>query len=204
MRQFLCPIALCALATTAGAQPAQLVISSGPAQSFVTITQPQRDHAIQLDYRPVNPSAAEPQDTEWERLEPNDALFLQQRRIDWSATASCSDGIQTLRIEGPGGTQNQNVNGTQNAIAGRTLYESFEADALEEVCLDYARAATSACGELPTTEPGCETVRTFHFDEISPLPGSAPVRVSGTCTGGPVPPLERRPRLALTCRLVDN
>jgi hypothetical protein len=193
-------------AFSAAAPPAAaqfLVFEGVSVRDYVVLRQPQADHRITLNIRPVPGQGAAPQDVEWERWNPNGTDYTAQRRIEWFASASCTDGIQSLRIQGPGGTENQTLGGTRNAISGSTDYDSFDPDALDAICLDFARDATADCGEIPIGEPGCDVVDVFRFDANDPLPGSAPIRVGGQCSDGPLPERDYVPRLELTCRLAN-
>ncbi|SFJ11701.1 hypothetical protein [Jannaschia pohangensis] len=202
MRHLLCLIAICA---GTGPALAQGPIFTGESRDYVILRQPQRDHAIELLMRPVNPATgAEPQAVEWERWSPNGPAYTEARRIEWFAAASCASGIESLRIEGPSGTQNQTLGGTRNTISGSINYDSFDPDALDAICQDVAQQATATCGEIPIGEPGCDTVFTRAFGPSMPLPGSAQIRVSGQCSNGPIPATTYVPRLRLTCRLTES
>ncbi len=201
MRLKFCIIA-CHLAIVPALASAQsLGVESGAARDYIILKQPQRDHEVILRLRPDNPGAA-PRKLRWERWDPNGRSYTEERRIRWHASASCKSGIDWISIKGPGGTEKQTLNGSRKAIAGRSNFESFDSNALDNVCKNWARQATQACGEDPTIEPGCVNQKTFHFGPNNPLPRSQVVEVNGRCENGSnLPRRQYTPRLALECRL---
>lgn len=155
-------------------------LQNASSNDFVILKQPQSDHEVRLRVRPEDTSLA-PTQWQWERVEPAGISYREALSIKWSATASCASGIRQLRIEGPGPTEVQNLNGSRNAISGHTVFQSVTDAAADRVCEAWARQVTLACGENPQTEPGCEQERTFSFDEDNPVPQNPAIRVSGSC-----------------------
>ena len=171
----------------------------GPAPGFVVLRQPQADHDLIVRVHPVLGQGGDPADHVWERTDPQGNAYAVARSIRWSATASCAEGIDWIRISGPGGTQTQQVGGQRNAIAGHVTYDSFDADALDAVCLGWGQAMNTACAN-DDTGPGCPLSETFDDGHRAIVRGSAPIVVSGACMDGPMPTRTYRPRLALECR----
>ncbi|MEM9796562.1 MAG: hypothetical protein AAF919_08740 [Pseudomonadota bacterium] len=174
----------------------------GQAPGFVILKQPQADHDILLRVRPVAGQGGDPADHVWERIEPAGGGYTEERTIRWSATASCAEGIDFIRITGPGGTQTQTFNGTRNAISGHVNYDSFDPDALDEVCLNWGQQMNTACANDPDG-PNCPAFETFNETHRAIFRGSAPIQVSGECTNGPMPTETYRPRLILECRQAE-
>ena len=199
MIRLLSPIlVLIVLASPAMAQPIRA--NPGAARDYIVLRQPQADHEITLRVRPTDSSAV-PSEFDWQRWDPNGGGYTEARRIRWFASASCSSGLDRIRLDGPGGPQPQNFGGTRNAISGRTVQDSFDPDALDAVCIAFARQSTQACGENPILEPGCQREETFIFGPTQPLPDSDPLTVSGSCVSGTLPTRQYVPRLKLTCLL---
>ncbi|KIT15708.1 hypothetical protein [Jannaschia aquimarina] len=171
----------------------------GADAGFVVLRQPRADHRITMTVRPISGQGGNPANWNWERTEPGGGGYAAARTIRWNATASCSEGIQWIRITGPGGTQTQTLNGTRNAISGHVNYDSFDPDALDAVCIGWGEAQSGACFQNPD-EGGCETERTFDENHRAIVRGSAPIMVSGACTDGPMPDETYQPRLELVCR----
>lgn len=168
------------------------------APGFVILKQPQADHVVTLFSRPVSGQGGDPEDHVWERTQPAGNGYAAERTIRWNATASCAEGIDWIRITGPGGTQTQTFNGSRNAIAGFVGYDSFEPDALDAVCLGWGQSTNTACANGETT--GCESEAVFDENHRMIVRGSAPVTVSGACTDGLMTTRTYHPRLELICR----
>lgn len=117
--------------------------SSAP--GFIVLQQPQADHVVTLNVRPIAGQGGNPANHVWERTDPAGNAYTEQRSIRWNATASCAEGIDWIRISGPGGTQTQTFNGSRNTIAGFTLYDSFDPDALDAVCLNWGQSINTEC-----------------------------------------------------------
>ena len=169
--------------------------SSAP--GFVVLRQPQADHTITINVRPVAGQGGDPENHVWERTDPAGNAYTEQRSIRWNATASCAEGIDWIRITGPGGTQTQTFNGSRNAISGFTMYDSFDPDALDAVCLNWGQSMNTACanGDFRNCPPDAS------FDETRrAIRRSEPIRVSGRCTNGNMESQAYRPRLNLICQ----
>ncbi|MCK0168030.1 hypothetical protein MWU52_10750 [Jannaschia sp. S6380] len=199
MRTFYC-LMLCATLHAGGAVAQPIRTNPGGAQDYVILRQPQNDHEVILQMRPSDPSA-QPNEFDWQRWDPNDGGYTEARRIRWRAAASCGTGIDWIAIAGPGGNQTRGIHGSMDAMSGHTVQDSFDPNALDQVCAQFAREATQACGENPILEAGCQTEATFVFGPTRPLPRSDVLRVSGSCLGGTLPIRQYTPRLRLTCRL---
>lgn len=168
------------------------------APGYVVLRQPQADHTVTVYVRPISGQGGDPADHEWERTQPTGNAYTEQRSIRWSATASCAEGIDWIRISGPGGTQTQTFNGSRNAISGRVVYDSFDPDALDQVCLNWGERMNTPCAN--GNEDRCPPSETFDETRRAIVRGSAPVTVSGRCTNGNMVTQTYRPRLALICR----
>lgn len=169
----------------------------GNAPGYVVLRQPQADHTVTVYVRPVAGQGGDPANHVWERTDPTGNAYTEQRSIRWNATAACAQGIDWIRISGPGGTQTQTFNGSRNAIAGVTLYDSFDPDALDAVCLAWGQSMNTACANGDRTNcPPSES-----FDETArPILRTQPIQVSGRCTNGAMQTEPYRPRLNLICR----
>lgn len=197
------PIVLCAALLAGGAAQAQPITGlplQGSSRDYMVLRQPQAPARVTLFVRPVSGQAIH---SEVERWDPGTNQLRDALSINWSAQASCQNGLSRVTISGPGGSQVQQFPLGQPSISGRTRYQSFEVDAVDDVCIAWAEEIVADCGWPlePTSE--CPDDVMFVFGRDDPLPDSAPVVVGGNCTDGPLPQRTYVPRLELTC-LLDN
>jgi hypothetical protein len=135
-------------------------------------------------------------------VEPAGNAYRDALSIRWFGSASCASGITELTISGAGPSQIQRINGSRNAISGRSFFQSISEGAADRVCEAWARQVTASCGENPQTEPGCEQEREFTFTPESPIPRNPAVRVGGRCENGSALPVRTyQPRVRITCDL---
>ena len=199
------PIALCTALMAAGIaqaeSPGGLQVLQGVNRDYMVLRQPQAPADVTLTLRPVGGQAIPSQ---VERNQPSTAALRDALSINWFAQASCRTGLNRVTISGPGGSLVQQFPAGQRTISGRTRYQSFEVDAVDDVCIGWAEAIVAACGwPLEPGRPDCEDEVTFTFGPNDPLPDSAPIVVGGRCDGGALPQRAYVPRLTLTCRLVQ-
>ncbi|WP_281859929.1 hypothetical protein [Litoreibacter halocynthiae] len=169
---------------------------SGGSNDYLFLKSPREGADVTLTIRPV---AGQAFPTEIERINPGTSALADELKINWYAQASCSAGIQQLRSAGPGGTSVQNINGSRNAIAGRSNIQSFDMEAVDRVCIRWAKAMIAQCGWPFEPGAGCDFEETFSYDATTPVPRSSPVRISGSCVNSQLPTTDYYGRLTLRC-----
>lgn len=197
------PIALGAALLAGGsaqAQPMSGLPLEGNSRDYIVLRQPQAPARVILSVRAVSGQALP---SEVERWDPGTSQLRDALSINWFAQASCRNDLSRVSIAGPGGSIVQRFGPGRPSISGRTRYQSFEVEAVDDVCLAWAEEIVADCGW--PLEPGapCEIEKMFVFGPDDPLPGSAAIVVAGNCTDGPLPQRTYVPRLEVTCLLQD-